>query len=139
MNIGIDIDGTVSTPYCWRKLFNKIFDKNLKEEDCVDYNVSLLYDNKDLWSIVFNQYKQEFFDSVDIREDALPVLRLLKKRHNCCFITARTNEGYIKERATSELMLKNCINNKTIRCGQGDSFLNCRRNNKTNLLLMEAV
>lgn len=95
LNIGIDIDGTITTPYYWRVFFNKLFNKNIEEKDCTTYDLKKLYGaDKELWQEVYGSNLDLFYNNVDIRKDAVYILQLLKKQHNCSFITARSNTQY---------------------------------------------
>ena len=43
LNICIDIDGTITSPYHFIPYLNEIYNKSIKDEECNVYNWELLY------------------------------------------------------------------------------------------------
>lgn len=111
MNIGLDLDGTITNPYYWLEFFNNLFNKNLTEKDCIKYNLCEIYGvGNDMWDVINKQHIKGYLDSVDIREDAIEIINKLKQKHNCSFITARSDTEYIRNR-TIEYLTQNNLDN----------------------------
>ena len=113
-NIGIDIDGCLTTSYCWLNHFNRMFNRNFTEEECTDYNLRNIYGiNEDVWEKSFCDNIEGYFESCDIREDASEVINKINLEHNCSFITARRDnklvrgitESYLKENKLDNIPL----------------------------------
>lgn len=77
LKTGIDIDGTISTAYCWLPLFNQIACQNLTSDDITDYDIHKVFGIDNLWDIIMSDYSKEYFNSVDIRDNAPDVINKL--------------------------------------------------------------
>lgn len=98
LNIGIDIDGTITHPYVWLKYFNKVFKKNVTINDfttlCIKTLYGVVYDLHEITDVSFNN---GLWERVKLRkEDIARKLNKLRKTHYCCFVTARSDTPYLR-------------------------------------------
>lgn len=95
MNIGIDIDGTLTEPYDFIPVFNKILNKHVTEDDFINnYDINKIYGiTDDDWENITNDegktIKDLFLETCRMRKDAPFVIQTLQGDHNCMCITAR--------------------------------------------------
>lgn len=94
LNIGIDIDGTITDPYQWLGLLNGYFGTNITKKDMVSYHVE---DFSSITTEEFGDFMKECGDkmcSTAIPRDASSELvNKLHKNHNIHFITARESSS----------------------------------------------
>ena len=78
MKIGIDIDGTITTPYYWLEFFNKHFNKSLEGKDIKSYEY---YPELDITKEEFIRFRSENLEKIhnlaDLRLDAAAYINLL--------------------------------------------------------------
>ena len=104
LSIGLDIDGCITRSYYYLPFFNKLYNKNIKESQCTQYFLRGIFGiDESEWKLKYNQNIKGFFDSVDIRENAVETLSRIKLIHNCNFITARENTKYVRQRTEDYL------------------------------------
>lgn len=91
LNICIDIDGTITSPYHFIPYLNEIYNKNIKEEECVTYNWEQLYgDTMDEILNKFHSSCMHSYEEAEIVEYAKDVIeKWLANSHNLYFVTAR--------------------------------------------------
>lgn len=92
LNICIDIDGTITSPYHFIPYLNEIYDKNIKEEECNTYDWEVLY-NASMDEILHKLHKDYIhsYEEADIVDGAKDIIGNLKNNHNVYFVTARDN------------------------------------------------
>ncbi|HBH0712330.1 TPA: hydrolase [Clostridioides difficile] len=90
LNICIDIDGTITSPYHFIPYLNDIFNKNITEAECITHNWEELYGSgiRDVYAEFNNKYIHSY-DEAKIVEGATEVISTLSKGHNLSFVTAR--------------------------------------------------
>ena len=93
LNICIDIDGTITSPYHFIPYLNEIYNKNIKDEDCNVYNWEFLY-NTTMDDIFYKLHKDYIhsYEDADIVDGARSIIEKLSNNHNVYFVTARDNE-----------------------------------------------
>lgn len=93
LNICVDIDGTITSPYHFIPYLNEIYNKNIKDEDCNVYNWEFLYDTTmdDIFYKLHKDYIHSYEDA-DIVDGARSIIEKLTNNHNIYFVTARDNE-----------------------------------------------
>ncbi|MBW5458844.1 5' nucleotidase, NT5C type [Clostridium sporogenes] len=90
LNICIDIDGTITEPYYWLDISNKYFNKNIKPEDIIAYNIEdVLEITEEEYMKFYEKYKIRIHTEEKLRKGAKEVLNELNKYHNIYFVTAR--------------------------------------------------
>jgi len=90
LNICIDIDGTITEPYYWLDISNKYFNKNVKPEDIIAYNIEdVLGITEEEYMKFYEKYKVRIHTEEKLRKGAKEVLNELNKYHNIYFVTAR--------------------------------------------------
>lgn len=91
LNICIDIDGTITSPYHFIPYLNKLYNKNLSDIDCVTHNWDELYEVSidDLLKEFHTNYVHSYSEA-DVVEYANDVINNLKMNHNLYFVTARS-------------------------------------------------
>ncbi|RDY25437.1 hydrolase [Romboutsia weinsteinii] len=91
LNICIDIDGTVTSPYHFIPYLNEMYNKNITEEDCTTYNWESLYDiDMDRLLERFHGDYMHSYGEAEVVEGAKDVIGELYKDHNVFFVTARS-------------------------------------------------
>lgn len=90
LNLCIDIDGTVTTPYYWLKDANNYFNTNLKPEDVIEYEIhSALNIERDEYLKFYDIYGEELHAKAKLRNRARRILCKLTEYHNIHYVTAR--------------------------------------------------
>ena len=104
LNLAVDIDGVLSNSYYYLPYFNKLHNTNIVESQCTQYYLRDIFGvTEEEWKLKYNQNIKGFFDSVDIRENAVECLSRIKLIHNCSFITAREDTEYVRKRTEDYL------------------------------------
>ena len=90
LNICIDIDGTVTEPYYWLADANRFFNKQVKPEDVLSYDI---HEAMGIEKCAFDAFYDEFGESMhrkaQIRPGAKEVIDRLSGLHQIHFVTAR--------------------------------------------------
>lgn len=91
LNICVDIDGTITSPYHFIPYLNELYGKNITDEECNTCNW------EDLFQIEMDTMLKEFhekcmhsYGEAAIVEGAKEVINELKEKHNIYFVTARS-------------------------------------------------
>lgn len=93
LNICIDIDGTITSPYHFISYLNEMCNKNIKEKDITTVYWSKLYDeDSDKLMKRFHDKYMYSYDEAELVENALEVLEDLYRHNNLYFVTARGEE-----------------------------------------------
>jgi len=107
LNICVDIDGTVTDPYCYLDYFNRYFDKNVMPEDFMHYRLDIVYNvSRDEMMEFYRTNGRQMHLEASVQKDAHDILWELYKSHNVYFVTARYKE---MEDITIEWMNKNSL------------------------------
>ena len=90
LNIGIDIDGTVTEPYYWLPRANRYFNTNVKPEEVTDYAIDkvLGIQRKD-YDKFYATYGKALHSEAKIHPGVSEVLNRLAPDYGLHFITAR--------------------------------------------------
>lgn len=93
LNICIDIDGTITEPYYWIEDANKYFNKNIKPEDVIKYEIhEILEVTSEEYLLFYKIYKEKIHLGAAIRENSEKVLWNLSNMHTIYYVTAREKE-----------------------------------------------
>jgi uncharacterized HAD superfamily protein len=90
LNICIDIDGTITSPYHFIPYLNEIFSKNITQDECNTYNWNELY-GVDMDTIL-NEFHTTYmysYSEAEVVEGAKDIIDELYSKHNLYFVTAR--------------------------------------------------
>lgn len=110
LNLCIDIDGTVTTPYYWLRYANEYFNKNLKPEDVVEYEIhNVLGVDREEYTKFYDSFGEELHDKAKLRSRARRILNKLSEQHSIYYVTARdkrmtdiTHSWIVKRRLPSD-------------------------------------
>ncbi|MFD2370899.1 hypothetical protein ACFSO0_13270 [Brevibacillus sp. GCM10020057] len=90
LTIGIDIDGTVTSPSSIVPLMNESFGKDLRYEDCYEYNLANVYqitdEEFDRW---LDENGERLYDEAPVHGNADHILRSWHSRFKLVYISAR--------------------------------------------------
>ncbi|MGE7271571.1 5' nucleotidase, NT5C type [Brevibacillus panacihumi] len=90
LTIGIDIDGTVTSPSSIVPLMNECFGKNLRYEDCLEYNLANIYKITDEeFADWLDQYGERLYHEAPVHGNADQILRSWHQEHKLIYISAR--------------------------------------------------
>lgn len=90
LTIGIDIDGTVTSPSSIVPLMNESFGKDLRYEDCLEYNLANVYKITDEeFTNWLDQNGERLYDEAPVHGTADLILRDWHQRHKLIYISAR--------------------------------------------------
>lgn len=90
LTIGIDIDGTVTDPGSIVPLMNETLGRNLRFEDCIEYNLANVYDiTDDEFASWLMQYGEKLYTSAPVHGNADEILRGWYSSHRLVYISAR--------------------------------------------------
>ena len=91
LNICIDIDGTITSPYHFIPYLNDMYNKSITENDCITYKLEDLYEVEidDLLNKFHNEYIHSYKEA-EVVEGAKDIIGELYKNHNVYFVTARS-------------------------------------------------
>lgn len=90
LNIGIDIDGTITSPYHYIPYLNKIYSKNLTEKDITTVYWADLYGDtlEGLLDKLHSDYLHSYSEAV-VLDEVDTIIKELHKENELFFITAR--------------------------------------------------
>lgn len=93
LNICIDIDGTVTSPYHFIPYLNELYNKNITELECNTYDWEVLYgiDMETMLNEFHSNYLHSYEEAVVIN-DAKEIVAKLKNNHKLYFVTARNEK-----------------------------------------------
>lgn len=91
LNIGVDIDGTLTEPFYWLRRANEYFGTDVREDGIVhyDYHEALGVSRQES-DVFYDQLGEMLHWEAQIRPGAQLVINRLFKQHHIHFITART-------------------------------------------------
>ncbi|SKC63259.1 5' nucleotidase, NT5C type [Maledivibacter halophilus] len=90
LNLCIDIDGTVTTPYYWIKYANNHFNTNVKPEDVNEYEIhNVLGVSRKEYMEFYKNIGELMHSKAKLRSRAKRVLYKLSLYHNIFYVTAR--------------------------------------------------
>lgn len=90
MNIGIDIDGTLTVPDFWIDTMNKYFSKNIKYSEIKAYDWLEIYDiGFDEFDKFYKTYGPKMHYEAQLREGVKEVINKWSKDYSLNYITAR--------------------------------------------------
>ncbi|MDO4711320.1 MAG: hypothetical protein Q4A75_05030 [Peptostreptococcaceae bacterium] len=99
LNIGIDIDGTLTHPGYFIPHLNEHFDKDIVYEDIRIYDFRELYNTTDeVLTKVFTDERKGILFQVELLKDAKRTVLELAEKHNVHIITARRKELHDRTR-----------------------------------------
>ena len=93
LNICIDIDGTITSPYHFIPYLNELYSKNITEEECNTHDWESLY-GIDMETMI-NEFHEKYMHSyreAKVVSNAKEIITNLKKNHNLYFVTARDSK-----------------------------------------------
>ncbi|MTI67706.1 MAG: hypothetical protein FH753_14055 [Firmicutes bacterium] len=89
-NICIDIDGTITNPYCWLDALNKHFNKKVEPKDVTEYEIhKVLNIAREDYLKFYDVYGEKLHLNATARSNAREVLYKLNATHNISYVTAR--------------------------------------------------
>ena len=122
LNICIDIDGTITSPYHFIPYLNELYNKNITEEECNTHNWEVLY-GVDMNTMIseFHEKYMHSYGEAKVVDDAKNIIDELKKNHTVIVITHKEeieniadevitiNDGKVKIKTprVSDIMVKN--------------------------------
>ncbi|MGG1663412.1 hypothetical protein [Brevibacillus sp. NRS-1366] len=90
LTIGIDIDGTVTSPSSIVPLMNESFGKDLRYEDCYEYNLANVYNITDAeFDDWLDQNGGRLYDESPVHGNADQILRKWHSQFRLVYISAR--------------------------------------------------
>lgn len=91
LNICIDIDGTITSPYHFLPYLNNMYNKNITEEECITLDWKELYgeDIEELLNKFHNEYMNAY-EEAEVVEGAKDIIAELCAENNLYFVTARS-------------------------------------------------
>ena len=94
LNICIDIDGTITSPYHFIPYLNELYNKNITEEECNTHNWEVLY-GVDMNTMIseFHEKYMHSYGEAKVVDDAKNIIDELKKQNNLILIKEK---DYIK-------------------------------------------
>lgn len=88
--IGIDIDGTVTDPSSIVPLMNECFGRNLRYDECIEYNLASVYQiTEEAFLQWLEQYGERLYDTAPVHGNANHILRSWYNAHTLVYISAR--------------------------------------------------
>lgn len=93
LNICVDIDGTLTDPYCWLGYANEYFSKDVKVEDIKVYEIEdTMGITREDFEEFYGVHGPEMHLNAPLRDDKVRnALEQLSKSHNIFYVTARDN------------------------------------------------
>ena len=88
-NLGIDIDGTITSPYEMLQYMQRDFDATLEEEDFTEYDLSFLNKDEEILRNWFLSIEEELYNNAKPVENAQSIMKYLTDNYNVHLITAR--------------------------------------------------
>lgn len=91
LNICIDIDGTITSPYHFIPYLNEMYNRSLSDEECNTHDWSSLYgvDMETMLKEFHDKYMHSYGEA-EIVEYAKEIIEKLKNQHQLYFVTARS-------------------------------------------------
>lgn len=90
LNLCIDIDGTITTPFYWLKDANTYFNTNLKPEDINKYDIhEVLNITREEYLEFYDIFGEKIHSRAKLRTRARRVLMKLCQYHDIHYVTAR--------------------------------------------------
>ena len=90
LNICVDIDGTMTDPYCWLDYANKYFNKNVKVEEIKVYEINeVMGVTKEDFIEFYGIHGPEIHLNAPLRDEVKKVLEQINRKHNIFYVTAR--------------------------------------------------
>jgi uncharacterized HAD superfamily protein len=90
LTIGIDIDGTVTSPSSIVPLMNESFGKDLRYEDCLEYNLANVYKiTEEEFVAWLDQNGERLYDEAPVHGTADQILRDWHEKYKLVYISAR--------------------------------------------------
>lgn len=91
LNICIDIDGTITSPYHFIPYLNEMYNKSITEDECITYKLEELYqvEIEELLQKFHNEYIHSYGEA-QVVEGAKDIIGELYKNNNIYFVTARS-------------------------------------------------
>ena len=91
LNICVDIDGTITSPYHFIPYLNELYGKNISDEECNTCDWEALYEVKmDEMLTEFHEKYMHSYGEATVVENAKNAIDELKINHNIYFVTARS-------------------------------------------------
>ena len=90
LNICIDIDGTITSPYHFIPYLNELYNKEITEDGCYTYDWQELYGVE--MDTILNDFHTTYMHSyaeAEVVEGAKDIIGELVTKHNLYFVTAR--------------------------------------------------
>ncbi len=93
LNICIDIDGTLTSPYHFIYYLNEMYNKEVTEEECTTVDWSKLYE-EDGESLInkFHERYMHSYEEAKLLDGVKECIEYLDKENNLYFVTARSND-----------------------------------------------
>lgn len=92
LNICVDIDGTMTDPYCWLDYANRYFNKNVKVEEIRVYEINeVMGVSESDFSEFYGTHGPEMHLNAPLRDNVENVLEQINRNHNIFYVTARDN------------------------------------------------
>lgn len=88
-NLGIDIDGTITSPYEMLQYMQRDFDATLEEDDFTEYDLSFLNKDEETLRNWFLSIEEELYNNAKPVENAQSSMKYLTNNYNVHLITAR--------------------------------------------------
>lgn len=93
LNICIDIDGTITSPYHFIPYLNELYNRNITEQECNTHNWEALYGvSMDTMLNEFHESYLHSYEEAKVVDNAKEIIEKLKNNHNLYFVTARNPE-----------------------------------------------
>lgn len=91
LNICVDIDGTITSPYHFIPYLNELYNKNITEEQCNTCDWEALYAiNMDIMLKEFHEKYMHSYGEAAVVEYAKDIIEELCAENNVYFVTARS-------------------------------------------------
>lgn len=93
LNICIDIDGTITSPYHFIPYLNELYNKNVTEAECNTYDWEILYDvDMETMLNAFHTNCLHSYEEAVVVDNAQNIIAKLNTKHNLYFVTARNQK-----------------------------------------------
>lgn len=91
LNICIDIDGTITSPYHFIPYLNELYNKEITENECYTLDWKELYgvESEQILEVFHRNYMHSYSEA-EVVEDAKDIIVELFDAHNVYFVTARS-------------------------------------------------
>lgn len=93
LNICIDIDGTITSPYHFIPYLNELYNKNITEIECNTHDWETLYGiDMNTMLVEFHENYLHSYGEAKIVDYAKEIIDKLRENHNLYFVTARNEK-----------------------------------------------